>query len=602
MRGKIVTGALGLFSALCALELLRASFAAFTWGKFTLFDYGVYTNMIWNSGQGDFFRVLLDRSYLTTHLSFTLVLLGPLYRLWNHPFLLAFLQWLMLMAGGAVLGAVLYRRGIRMEVTAALFFFYTAYPYSQSVVLSEFHGVSLYLFLLPLLYAFLSLRKGLAWIPLLLVLGMREDAFLVVLPMLLYFAARERWKGGYLYAFLSLAYGVFALLVLYPWINEISIFARRSREIGIELGWDALVARSRALLWVLIPTLIFIPRRWLKVMLFPSFALATAMASGFSRQYQLEIHYPAAIMACLAVGMAESMQPPRKSAGGRAGSGGVGIALWLVGVTLVAHFFIGFLPGGGRSDRIYRRIHPDGLKTLQAAGAIPEEGTLIVPLQLAAFVANRADLLTWRTYDRERHTFDLVFSTLQLFAGARAEAILQLMDSGEFGVRYFDGSNFILQRGYDTSGNEELKLARLLARRTIRLANTHREAGSNREAPGALSVRFWEGSEEEPLPLIAYGRGIDLPPGSYEARLRLRASRPETGGDRSWGSLGLYPAGGNEAIAETELERRETPAPGFRVLLLPFELAEAMEVEPRVRAGAAPLWLDTVVFASRDEH
>ena len=32
--------------------LAHAGFSAFTWNKFTLFDYGVYTNMIWNSGHG----------------------------------------------------------------------------------------------------------------------------------------------------------------------------------------------------------------------------------------------------------------------------------------------------------------------------------------------------------------------------------------------------------------------------------------------------------------------------------------------------------------------------------------------------------------------
>ena len=158
MRGRIFTIIIAALTLLCSLELLRASFAAYTWGKFTLFDYGVYSNMFWNSGRGDFFRMLLDRSYLKTHLSFTLALLGPLYRLWDHPFLLSLLQWIFLMGGAAVLGLSLRRR-VRGELIAALLFFTIAYPYSQSVLLSEFHGVSLYLLLVPLLYVCLVHRR-----------------------------------------------------------------------------------------------------------------------------------------------------------------------------------------------------------------------------------------------------------------------------------------------------------------------------------------------------------------------------------------------------------------------------------------------------------
>jgi len=598
--GRTLGVILCLAAAGCLAALLHASFAAFTWGKFTLFDYGIYTNMIWNSGRGDLFRVLVDRSYLSTHLSFTLALLGPLFRVWDHPFLLALLQWLCLVAGTSILGLTLHRRGAGMGPVAALVFFFAAHPYCQSVVLSEFHGVSLYLVLVPLLYAFLVFRRSVAWIPLLLILGLREDAFLVVLPMLLYFAAKDNWKPGYLLALAALLYGLLALFVLFPLINGMSLLARRSGEIGLALGWEALVQRGGALLWVLLPALAFLGRQGSPVAIFSSVAVVTAMASAFPRQYQLQIHYPAAIMACLAAGMAEAFARQQAGSPGAARRCAVA-ATALVAVTVAAQPCIGFLPGGGRFDRIYGRIHPHGLRMLQAARCVPKEGTLVAPWQLAGFVANRADFLTWRTYREDKHTIDAIFSSFKYFTGAKARKGLSLMASGTFGLRFFDGKNFVLQRGWDTARNAELVAARTLAANTIRLANTFRDAGSNRKAPGALSVRHWEGTAAVPGPRVAYGRTRRLAAGRYEARLRYRTSAAPEGSGRHAGILSLHVPGVDISIAETEIEAEPTPPGSFRVQALPFELASATEVEPRIRGGAAPLWLETIVLAAVDD-
>ena len=139
---RTVTIVLLSLTVLWAASLLHSSFAAFTWKKYGLFDYGVYTNWIWNSGQGDFFRVLVDRSYLKTHLSFSLVPVGLLFRLWDHPFLLALFQWFLLIAGAGMLGAALRRRGASAMLTAAFLFFYIAYPFSSpgSISFSDFTG------------------------------------------------------------------------------------------------------------------------------------------------------------------------------------------------------------------------------------------------------------------------------------------------------------------------------------------------------------------------------------------------------------------------------------------------------------------------------
>ena len=93
---RALTAAAAALCAAAAAALLYSAYCAFSWGKFPLYDYVIYTNMLWNSGHGRLFRMLVDQSYLRVHLSFTLALIGPLFRIWDHPFLPALVQWLAL--------------------------------------------------------------------------------------------------------------------------------------------------------------------------------------------------------------------------------------------------------------------------------------------------------------------------------------------------------------------------------------------------------------------------------------------------------------------------------------------------------------------------
>ncbi|MDD5708173.1 MAG: DUF2079 domain-containing protein [Kiritimatiellae bacterium] len=231
LRARAWRGLPALLIALCALAVLceiAGVFSAMTWQKLGT-DHGRYTTMIWNCAHGAPFRYEVDRSYLATHLSFSLALIGPLFRVWDHPFLLCLVQCLLLAGGAAVLWHAGRRAGLPPLWLAALACFYVAYPMAQSVVLVEFHGVGLYLLTVPWLYAALAGPKpGHAWVPLALTLGAREDAFLVVLPMLIYFAVRTRRPMAITQTVAALAYGLAALFWIYPAINGASLFAVRS--------------------------------------------------------------------------------------------------------------------------------------------------------------------------------------------------------------------------------------------------------------------------------------------------------------------------------------------------------------------------------------
>ena len=229
---RLGTMALLLLFTLISLHLLYSAWCALTWSKFTLFAYGIYTNMIWNSGHADWFRVLVDDSYLCTHPSFSLALLGGLFYLWDNPFLLSLVQWIMMVSGALVLVWVLNKSKSPLWAAAGVIVFLAGYKYTQGLLLSEFHTVGAYMLLLPWLYYTCIYAKRMSWIPLLLILGVREDAFLFVSPMLLYFAIRERWKGGYILFSVALCYGILAITLLYPAINGYSLLARRSGDMS----------------------------------------------------------------------------------------------------------------------------------------------------------------------------------------------------------------------------------------------------------------------------------------------------------------------------------------------------------------------------------
>ena len=451
-------------AALCAsaiVGLLFSSLAAFSWRNFHFLDYGGYTNMIWNCGHGHPFKVLVDHSYLEAHLSFALALLGPAFRVWDHPLLPVVLQWICFVAGGLVLWRTMRRRTISFLLTLSVLCFYAAYPFSQSVMLSEFHGVALVFLLIPWLYHCLCFRPSALWIPLLLLCGLREDAFLAALPLLVYFAVRYRSRMSAVGAGAALAYGLTAMLVLFPLINGVSILEFRAGWLpgaqphGGSAGTSAFTMRALATLWVLLPALpLFRRRGWIPITAFVALPLGIALFSAFPRQHGLQVHYPAVVMACLTVAIIEALSHASAHPAAAAQepqlagkwSSGFAFACYLVALTLFAHFHHGFLPGGGRSERVYRSIDPQGKALLAVAQQLPKKGVLLCHERLTPFCANREDLLIWEFFDPDKHTPDIVFLGSAEIVGPRGQQCARWLESGEYRKEYQDKDYLVLRR------------------------------------------------------------------------------------------------------------------------------------------------------------
>jgi len=585
--------------ALISGHLLYSAWCAFTWSKFTLMDYGVYTNMIWNSGHGDWFRVLVDDNYLSTHLSFSLALLGPLFYIWDNPFLLSLLQWLMMVSGAVFLALVLKKSKSPLWAAAAVMVFLAGYKYTQGVLLSEFHTVGAYMLLLPWLYYTCIYAKRMSWLPLLLILGVREDAFLFVLPLLIYFAIRERWKGGYILFAIALAYGILAITMLYPAINGYSLLARRARDIsgmsGAFFAGKAGIYRAQAILWTLLPVLCFAGKRMLPLLIFPSAAVAQCLLSGFSVQQAMGGHYGGPVIVCLAAGVTESLRITlhhnRKATRHMALSLGL-----LIIVTLCFHLHSGFIFLGGEDYHVYLSPSTKGRLALNVAKQLPKDGVLLTEDRYAGMLANRANLLTWRKYKKDKHTVDLIFANSSFLFNKQDGYWLNKIKKGDFGVRYFDGIFIVVERGYDTTDNN--LVLNSITNHFCPVFLTSKQGGIDNINKKGKLIRYWNGNGSKGPICLSFGDFNKLQTGSYEAVYRFSAVTPERNVRDSWGWLSVHHENAAEHIAEMMI----TPLPELdnqqREQRVRFELKKPAIIELRITGADAQLWLDSMWIES----
>lgn len=587
----------GLTAALivsAAGAILYSAFSALTHGKFQLFDYGLYTNMIWNTAHGRPFRLLVDESYLARHLSFTLVLLAPFFWIWDHPFLLSVLQWSMAVGGLVIWHRAARRHALPAALTCAFLFFWMANPFMQTVLLSEFHGVGAYLILIPWLYYCLVFHKSLAWLPLVLLWGVREDAAFIAVPILLYVAVYHRWRLGYLLAVASLVYGALACSLLFEWMAGMPLSQRRplsSFRIVGSLATQPAGDRLWPLFLMYLPALGVVRRGWVPLAVLPSAALAITLLSPLPAQHAMRLHYSAPVLACVAIALFEALARrarPRH---------GLVAALFLIATTLAAHHERGFLPGGPGFVEPYRGPHLAGVAALRMASHIAPDGVLLTDMTLGGIAANRYDLTIWEKYRRGLGEPQWVFFRLGDLRRGHGDTLTDFLRAGAFGVWGFDGEHVVLRRGHDLGRNADVLRALREAPRTIRFALTPRVRDvGDVLVEGAYIARYWPGGSRARPAVISPGVELHLEAGPQRVRFWFRAEPRGPGGMDHWGWLGIYVAGQPAPLAEIPIEPVTTPPGVFRYQTLLFELREAQDVEPRVTAASAALWLDRAVF------
>ncbi len=594
-----VNAALILLIICTLLAYLTTAFSAFTSFKFTLTDYGRYVNTIWNCAHGHPFRLLTEYSYLNTHLSFSLFLLAPAFLIWDHPFALWVGQWLLTIIGLFLLWKAAFRHRIPAVVTLAFLVFYLANPFTQCVLLSEFHGVNLYLFLIPWLYYCLAFQRKMTWLPLILIWGVREEAAFLIVPMLLYFSIREHWKLGYMYTLFSGLYGLFACTVLFQWINGSGLTKLRpdidADEITKSISRTLLSKRLFPFLRLTAPAIPFLRKGWVPICIFPAVALLFTVFSPYPAQYTLKYHYPAAPLILMVVGMLHGIalywqQQPKHPQWSKWFQ-----AIFLLTVVALLHFFDGLLPLGHFNTNAYGHSSIRGQSALCAVSNLPKQGLLLSDRRMGGMCANRQDLTIWEQYGAKDLQPEVIFTELKDVARKHTKILQSALTNGSFGVSFFDGTHIIMRKGYSTSANKSVLTAVDNASMTIFFAYTKKKGGTEVVTPGCRIVRYWPGKQQGRKTLIAYGKTINLAPGNYLAMFRLKEEQSDQQ-KKNRGVLRVVERTTQAPLVRTKVQLIRQNNGIFFTQNLAFHLDHTTQVEPQVLGENSRLWLDQVVF------
>jgi len=178
------------------------------------FDLGIYDQIIWLFGHGrPLFSSLLEVHPWADHFTPTLLLLSPLYWLWDNVIILLVFQ-----AFFSCLGAIpiylLAKKKLNNEIVSIVIAFgYLAFWGIQNAIAFDFHPIMLATTLLAYIFWFYENKKfKLFWLTILLILGLQENFFLLMAAYGIFLVFRFRdWKrGGAL--FLG-GLGIFGILV-----------------------------------------------------------------------------------------------------------------------------------------------------------------------------------------------------------------------------------------------------------------------------------------------------------------------------------------------------------------------------------------------------
>jgi len=579
---------------LFALQLLYSAFCAFSWQNFLMMDYGAYSNFLYNLAHGDGFKFLTDHNYLKTHLSFSFILLTPLVHLWDSPLLLLVVQWGFLMSGCGILWKALYRGKVAPSLSMAILFCFVAYPMTQSVMMSEFHGVSAYFLLFPWLFYTMAYHKKWAVLPILLILGLREDAGLLILPMLLYFGVRDRWKTGLVLSAVSFAYVVLAITVLYPWINGISLLGVRGAEASSGSIFQSFMGghwecRWQAVFWLLIPTAVLgliLRNGWRALVIFPSTALLISLSSAMHRQHNFDFHYPAAAttaLVCAMVWIASVRRlRPRKISSSLLQQFA---AMALILLTVLAHAQRGYFLGGAKANRIYTRIHPMVFPLLRLVKETPKDGLLLCNQRLATSFAMRPDIMVLHYFEPEQHVPEWIATDVHELQTPGFSGVIASLESGKFGLFTQQFPFLLLKRGYPS--DQTATLLEALQQHQMIPAFMSSQVGEILDDPEQGLQKQWTPAGMDDAGLLAFGRTLTLPAGDYIAHFDLRIPESTGPSGSEPGTLSVHLDAVPDETASVPIQAIKIGV--FAEQTLPFHLERESRVELRIHTAGLPV-------------
>jgi uncharacterized membrane protein len=617
------------------------------------FDLGIHDQAVYNILHGGVMRTTLYGpyaiDYIGDHFSPILFLLAPIYALYQDARTLLVLQSLFLAAGALPLYLLTQRKTRSALLGVALAASYLLYPALHGVNLKDFHQIALVCALLLAALYFLEIDRIR---PFLIALGLalivKEEVALTVAAIGAYiFLAKRRYRLGAGVMIAGLAYfavvvgWVMPLLGGTPQIDtRFGGYIAAGTQGATGIAWTLFTNPIFTAIWILGTPgkLIFLFQLFLPVLFLPVLApglawlpalpsLAILLLTSAHTQYDITYHYSAHLIPFVffltVQALAQLVLQPQRDAtrtrmdaderGEDRGSAALGRARPrpIVGA-LAASLLIASLAMSYQFGQI---ISKHGVEIPAADRHDAIVASFVAQIPRDAPVSAMSDIVTHLTARRTAYLFpDMADATYLLLdtdpranywphegLKARERAIRDMIPhvrSGEFGLVRMEDGVLLLQRGADTSRNDEALAGLLTTRYEAEELKSDFERSAKRD-PQASGGQAREATPAAVRPdgkaALVFGPYTDLPQGKYRVEYVMRFDRSDLAERVATVDVFTFRDGYPRATRDVVGTEFTAPDP-YQPFALEFESDKPLEdLEFRVQyAGQGVLGLDYV--------
>lgn len=379
--------------------LALGRYDAFAYGAF---DLGIFDQGTWLISRGELspFITLRGLPLFADHSSYLLFLVAPIYLVWADPRVLILLAVLAPAAAVWLAYRIGITEGLRPWVAAAIALAVLLHPAVAWTPWDAFHPETLAIPLLPASYlAARNERFPLAVVLGTLVLFAKEDAFLVVIPLAVYFWWRwpEHRRAAWALGAAAVVVAALNLLVVLPGLSPVGELIYSGRLDG---PWTSRFTMGRVgyLTAMLVPAVTSVAAPRLLAVAAPVTLLN--VWSSFPYQHEIRWHYTAYLLGVLAMAAPLGMKRLGDRFGDRLGlglvseAGAVGKRMPVALVVVVAATATLYLAGPDlKPEGVWAGQPPDESAAMsEALSVIPDDAVVAASYLLAPHLAHRTNI------------------------------------------------------------------------------------------------------------------------------------------------------------------------------------------------------------------